>query len=787
MEEATIVHRVSSTNKSNGPEQDVDTMVIEDLRQMRKDAFRLKSSVLEHLRAFQQDDDSFNTLPPPKSKSRAEDPDISIGSTCTALMALLATRTYEQLWSKVKGVQDKTPVDIGRLFEKVVASKWESSGLPDGNAFTTALVVRTAGFVVKGRIPTPTAVADMKHNRYESKNEKGEPYVDETVADKNLREIIDSKARSEDIQREQTFRVSGYPAKTTIAYWFLDGAINAGADLGDSLEDIAVWATKKFHQQLIYVSAGNDSLMDPPELAMAACLISRIHRLCTEKPEKAEISRSLPSRVELLFAVKQVLAEQPEVGIWHKYFPLFHFPRGGGAADYCFSFEFLEAVLTEFGLSALAKPDLLAHFKKALLWCDNHVLHYVYGEKHFRGWNSGGEVTTLAAGMPELWATAAVHMFLNQLYLKIGDLLDELVLKKEFAIDRLAVVRSKNALRQLIDVDLRFPDEAPTTLTNVIRNELLHNARKSRKQSPFRLNTPRSALLFGPPGTSKTGLAKAVAQHLGWPIVIITPSNFLGGGLEQVHAQVDKVFRDLMDLRKCVVFFDEMDALAQTREDVPADEKSDSLDVTRLLLTTSMLPKLADLWDQAGVIFLMATNHRRHLDPAITRANRFDLLLCVAPPPWSRKRTAANLKNVLKIADAEEVERQLIEMVAAASPTERQLDLFTVSELGTFFDHLKRVKKAISLRDALKSYKDGDELSKEVANWAKDVIALREGTPSRKEYDNASDSNADVNASRRQYYRKEKEKAEPNALPLQEHQASVGLKQMKTPTKRKRK
>jgi hypothetical protein len=141
----------------------------------------------------------------------------------------------------------------------------------------------------------------------------------------------------------------------------------------------------------------------------------------------------------------------------------------------------------------------------------------------------------------------------------------------------------------------------------------------------------------------------------------------------------------------------------------------------------------------------------------------------------------------LKIADAEEVEGQLKEMVAAASPTERQLDLFTVSELGTFFDHLKRAKRVNSLRDALNGYKDGDEFSKEVASWAKNVIALREGTPTRKEYDNASDSNADVNASRRQYYRKEKEKAEPNALPPKVTPSESKPERVKMPTKRKRK
>ncbi len=289
----------------------------------------------------------------------------------------------------------------------------------------------------------------------------------------------------------------------------------------------------------------------------------------------------------------------------------------------------------------------------------------------------------------------------------------------------------------------------------MIRNDLLYNAQKSRKQKPFKLDTPRSALLFGPPGTSKTGLAKAVAEYLGWPIVIITPSQFLGGGLEQVHAQVDKVFRDLMDLRKCLVFFDEMDALAQTREGAPENKNSDSLDVTRLLLTTSMLPKLADLWDQSGVIFLMATNHRRHLDPAITRAGRFDLLLCVAPPLWSRKKSAAKLGDILKIKDSEKVEAQLEKLVDAGSATEKQLDLFTISELGTFFDHMKRAKKASSLADALGSYSDGKEFSKEVASWAENVIVLRKGAPTRNEYD-GDDSNADVDASRRQYYRKEK-------------------------------
>ena len=768
---------MNANDKSNNPDQDLHSVFIQELRQMRTDALRLNSGVVEHMRAFQQEDDSFRTLP--SSKPLSEDPDISVGSTCTAFMALLATKTHKEFLSKRVGVPTKTKVDFAELFRRLVSTKWDSSGLPDGNAFTTALVVRTAGFVVQNKILLSEEVGARQHGRHSTKNEEGIDVVDETVADKPLLEIIQSRAKA----GGESFAVSKYPAKATIVYWFVDGAINAGASIDDYLPEIASWATREFNKQLIYVSAGNDALMDPPELAMAACLIKRIHRLCDDRPELAKISRSLPSEIELTFAVERVISEQSRSGIWHRFFPLFHFPLGRGAADYCFSFEFLEAVLGEFGSAVLRSPELLSYFRRSLTWCDSHVLHFVKTkDAHYRGWNSGGEVRTLADGMPEAWATASVHMFLSQLHRKISDLLDQLVLAK-FGFDRIATVRSKDDFKGLIDIKIEFPGEPSTWLLSVLEGELIDNATRSMTLDDFTLGVPRSALFFGPPGTSKTNLAKSIAAYLGWPIVIITPSHFLGKGLEQVHAQVDEVFRDLMDLRKAVVLFDEMDALAQTREEDPEGKSGESLDVTRQLLTTSMLPKLSDLWNKAGVVFLMATNHKQHLDPAITRANRFDLLLCVAPPPWTAKRSADKLDRILKIVNAAQVEKELERLVPEASQTEGLLGLFTVSELGIFFDYLRRTAEADGLASVLKKYRTASEFSTVVKKWAKSVMALREGTPARAEYDK------DVNESRRQYYRKEKEKPEPNAVPPTGQQASVGLnrsaKPVKTPTKRK--
>jgi SpoVK/Ycf46/Vps4 family AAA+-type ATPase len=140
--------------------------------------------------------------------------------------------------------------------------------------------------------------------------------------------------------------------------------------------------------------------------------------------------------------------------------------------------------------------------------------------------------------------------------------------------------------------------------------------------------------LFGPPGTSKTSLVKAIAKRLAWPFVEINPSHFLDEGLETIYVRADEIFDDLMDLKQVVVLFDEMDALVQRRT---SGEYTRPLDITRQFLTTSMLPKLAKLYDQARVLFFMATNHQTDFDEAIKRPGRFGLLIHMGTPTWKQK------------------------------------------------------------------------------------------------------------------------------------------------------
>ena len=263
--------------------------------------------------------------------------------------------------------------------------------------------------------------------------------------------------------------------------------------------------------------------------------------------------------------------------------------------------------------------------------------------------------------------------------------------------------------------------------------------------SPPAIRIPgrRAALLFGPPGTSKTSLVRAVADRLGWPYVEITPSSFLDQGFERVFVRANEIFRDLMDLYDVVVFFDEMDALVASRGDVvTADttengstvvESPSGVDLNREFLTTTMLPKLADLHDRAALVFFMATNHQGRLDAAIKRPGRFDLYMCVGPPPLTEK--ISKLQQFFRVrpqdlGDAEYCRTRLHEL--AALDADGLLDVLTFGEMKTFLEDLRRTHP--TLETALRS-EDSNNRFHEILHNYSTFASLAPGKPMRAEYE----------------------------------------------------
>src|SRR6185503_8660571 len=122
---------------------------------------------------------------------------------------------------------------------------------------------------------------------------------------------------------------------------------------------------------------------------------------------------------------------------------------------------------------------------------------------------------------------------------------------------------------------------------------------------------------------------RTLSAAVGWEYVELHPSHFVAGGLPNVQRTADEIFTRLKELHRCVVLFDEIDELMRERETEP--------DAFGRFLTTSMLPKLAELWKQRRIIYFVATNHVEYFDQAVIRDQRFDALLMVPPPAFDVK------------------------------------------------------------------------------------------------------------------------------------------------------
>lgn len=132
--------------------------------------------------------------------------------------------------------------------------------------------------------------------------------------------------------------------------------------------------------------------------------------------------------------------------------------------------------------------------------------------------------------------------------------------------------------------------------------------------------SPKAILFFGPPGTGKTHFAKAIAGVLDWWYIEIEPSMLMAEGVEKVGANLREIMRQARNLDDVVLFIDEFEEIAGSRD------KADRIDKS---ITNEFLKQIPLLKSQATKILLVcATNYIRQLDTAMLRPGRFD---CVIP------------------------------------------------------------------------------------------------------------------------------------------------------------
>ena len=157
--------------------------------------------------------------------------------------------------------------------------------------------------------------------------------------------------------------------------------------------------------------------------------------------------------------------------------------------------------------------------------------------------------------------------------------------------------------------------------------EIVDFLRDPKKYTKLGARIPKGVLLVGPPGTGKTLLAKAIAGEAGVPFFSISGSDFVEMFVGVGASRVRDLFEEAKKNAPCIVFIDEIDAVARRRGTGMGgghDEREQTLN--------QMLVEMDGFGVNEGIIVMAATNRVDILDPAIMRPGRFDRKVHVGRP-----------------------------------------------------------------------------------------------------------------------------------------------------------
>ena len=166
---------------------------------------------------------------------------------------------------------------------------------------------------------------------------------------------------------------------------------------------------------------------------------------------------------------------------------------------------------------------------------------------------------------------------------------------------------------------------------------------------------PKGILLYGPPGTGKTLMAKAAANESEANFISIKGPELLSKWVGESEKGVREIFRKARQAAPCIIFFDELDAIAPAR----GGDHGDSHVTERVI--SQFLTEMDGLEILTNVVVIGATNRPDIIDPALLRPGRFDRILYVSPPDrdsrlqilkiHTKKKPLAEGVSIEKLAD----------------------------------------------------------------------------------------------------------------------------------------
>jgi hypothetical protein len=569
---------------------------------------------------------------------------ISVASSATCVLSLVATNKWTR-YSTEKKTQELL---------KFLAEQNTSADLPLDNPFTSAWILDA---ITALQLAYPQINIESGDREHITRKEK----------------LLRKEMRSGGVS------IPPYPASAYLTQLVVR-SLDRRSKLTSALRaSVNKWAWAELARQLALVWSKSKTA-DAFAVGYLLMLVSTLVRRSKTDPEKTSIQRT---------ALQTFFDCQREDGTWPLSRPLFHYPKVGSA--YCYEYEMLTQLLQQKELQ-----DLLLNYLPKLSLAARSISNTVYRvEDNIPTWTSGHHPQK---GGPESWATASVYHFIHSL-------------------DRLVAEAVRRELFRYLGSHLPAPiprgkkksDFAPEFLDSIVkvngRRRPLKNFIWESFVKPlwkecdgilqgrvFSKRTPRSAILFGPPGTSKTELSKKIAEFLGWPLLSVDPSHLLRNGMEGIQAEANAIFRMLEQSERIVVLFDEFDELVLERGSPKAETFS-------RFLTTAMLPKLASIHNRGTLVFIIATNNIGNFDLAIRRQGRFDRVIQIMPPTYKAKM--AKKKWGSAEIDIGATFRQL--RITATPKIQEQLGDLTYGETDVFASELAKLKDK---KKAIKALQD---------------------------------------------------------------------------------
>ncbi len=198
---------------------------------------------------------------------------------------------------------------------------------------------------------------------------------------------------------------------------------------------------------------------------------------------------------------------------------------------------------------------------------------------------------------------------------------------------------------------------------------------------------PKGILLYGPPGTGKTLLAKAVATEAQANFISIKGPALMSKWVGEAERGVREVFKKAKQAAPCLIFFDEIDAIAPVRS-----ERGDSGVVARVI--SQLLTELDGIEELRGVVVLAATNRLDMVDPALLRPGRFDALIEIPLPD-----EAARLE-IFKVHTREKPLAEDVDLAFLAKATE--------GLVGAEIEAVCRRATMLAIREYVESHPTGE-------------------------------------------------------------------------------